>query len=1012
MSGDLRLNDLCSIILRFRLHKYGMCTDIEKAFLHVHLNEEDRDFTRFLWLRNPSDPESELITFRFRVVLFGAVCSPFILNATLLYHISQYTSATSKDMLENLYVDNIITGCESEETAITYYQTARAIMKDANFNLRSWASNSHRLVEQMHNDKTAAEPGPINVLGLQWDTTNDTMSLTLKIPIPTRHTLVTKREVLHESSKVFDPIGILSPVTVRAKILIQKLWQQDIDWDEPLNKAAEEEWLSIAADIQDAINLLSITRRYFHALNLSGQTVKLHVFADASPRAYGAVAFICGDDQVSFVMAKSRVAPLKQLSLPRLELMAALTAARLSKFIRDALHSLNIITHLWADSQIVLHWLQSNKNLNSFVHHRVSEIHQLTNDATWNFCPTSDNPADLLTRGITSSQLKSSTLWNHGPEWLTSTSNWPTWQATPALRLQALAITSAVFIPNEKQNSTHGLHTIIDVTDHSTFYKLIAVTAYVMRFIHFSRGNRNTGPLATAELQQAKHMWIKDCQRQVFSKEGTNLQSNPPAAKRLPLVRQLRLFLDKNNCLRCGGRIHNAPLSQLSKFPFLLPPHHPLTNLIIRSTHLRLLHAGTNSTLTALRQEFWVPTARQRVIRKCTTCKKYSGKFYPNPDPAPLPEIRVRDAPPFTVTGVDFTGALYVQEHNQESKVYICLYTCANTRAIHLEVVTDLSVDMFLLSFRRFASRRSLPSIMVSDNASTYQSAAEELQQLFRSKELTHHLSKQGVQWQFIPKRAPWYGGWWERLIGLTKSTLKKVLGRARISLTTLQALVAEVEAVLNDRPLTYVSSDITDLEPLTPSHLLYGRRISSLPYIAVDKEEIDDPTYGSAEDVDRRAKRQALTLQHFRRRWRDEYLTSLREFHQGTGKNKQTIKVGDVVLVHNDTPRTMWKLAVIESLIKGNDGLVRAANIRTATGKTNRPIARLVPLEVSSSIDDPIQHTSQTTNAATTTPGVGPSTEVTYQGGRPRREAAQRGMERVANWIQQMRAPREDVMN
>lgn len=203
-----------------------------------------------------------------------------------------------------------------------------------------------------------------------------------------------------------------------------------------------------------------------------------------------------------------------------------------------------------------------------------------------------------------------------------------------------------------------------------------------------------------------------------------------------------------------------------------------------------------------------MPTARQRVksiIHKCTTCKKYSGKFYPNPDPAPLPEIRVRDARPFTITGVDFTGALYVQEQNQESKVYICLYTCATTRAIHLEVVNDLTVSMFLLSFRRFASRRSLPSIMVSDNASTYHSAAEELQQLFRSQELTHSLSKQGVQWRFIPKRAPWYGGWWERLIGLTKSTLKEVLGRTHVSLTTLQTLVVEVEAVLNDRPLTYL---------------------------------------------------------------------------------------------------------------------------------------------------------------------------------------------------------------
>ena len=537
---------------------------------------------------------------------------------------------------------------------------------------------------------------------------------------------------------------------MRAKILIQKLWQQDIDWDEPLSKAAEEEWLSIATDIQDAIDTSSIT---FPTHNPTRQTIKLHVFADASPRAYGAVAFICADNNVSFVMAKSRVAPLKQLSLPRLELMAALNATRLSKFIRDALQLLNITPYLWTDSQIVLHWLQSNKNLNTFVHHRVSEIHQLTKEATCNFCPTSDNPADLLTQGITSSQLKLSALWNHGPHWLTSISNWPTWQVTPALHLQALAITSATFTPKGKLNSTHGLHTVIDITNYSTLHKLTAVTAYVLRFMQHSMGIRHSGPLTTTELQQAKHMWIKNCQHQVFSKEVANLQCNPPTAK---------------------------------------------------------------------------------------------------------------------------------------------------------------------------------------------------------------------------------------HLIGLTKLTLKKILGRARISLTTLQTLVVEVEAVLNDRPLTYVSSDITDSEPLTLSHLLYGRRISSLPYITVDEDEIDDPTYRSARDVDRRAKQQALTLQHFQRRWRDEYLTSLREFHQATGKNKQTIKVGDVVLVHDNTPQTMWKLAVIEELIRGNDGLVRAANIRTATGKT--------PLEVSSSTTNPTQHASQTRNAATAIPRVGVDTDETSQGGRPKRDSGTKG--------------------
>ena len=191
------------------MHKYRMCTDIEKAFLHVHLHKEDRDYIRFLWLSDSSNPDSELITF---IVLFGAVCTPFMLNATLLFHLSQYTSTTSKDMLENLYVNNIVTGCRSEETAVTYsyYHTATTIMKEANFNLRSWASNSSHLVEQANKDKTAAESSTVNILGLQWDTTNDTMSLTLRSPIPKHHTLVTKREVLRELSKVFDPIGILS----------------------------------------------------------------------------------------------------------------------------------------------------------------------------------------------------------------------------------------------------------------------------------------------------------------------------------------------------------------------------------------------------------------------------------------------------------------------------------------------------------------------------------------------------------------------------------------------------------------------------------------------------------------------------------------------------------------------------------------------------------------------------------------------------------------------------------
>ena len=275
-----------------------------------------------------------------------------MLHATLLFHLSQYTTGTSKDMLQNLYVDNIVTGCDSEETAAIYYSMARTIMSSANFNLRSWASNSKILMEQARKDGTAAELSSINVLGLHWDTINDTMSFNLKSPIPVYHTLVTKREVLCEASKVFDPIGILSPVTVKAKIFLQRLWQQDLDWDEPLPTAAEQEWLSIATDIQEATST-TLTRQYLPDPDWT-QSTQLFVFADASLQAYGAVAFISDNNRVSFVMAKSRVAPLKQLSLPKLELMAALITARLSKFIREALHVMTLTLHLWTDSQIVL----------------------------------------------------------------------------------------------------------------------------------------------------------------------------------------------------------------------------------------------------------------------------------------------------------------------------------------------------------------------------------------------------------------------------------------------------------------------------------------------------------------------------------------------------------------------------------------------------------------------------------------------------------------------------------
>ncbi|XP_065903883.1 uncharacterized protein [Dysidea avara] len=181
--------------------------------------------------------------------------------------------------------------------------------------------------------------------------------------------------------------------------------------------------------------------------------------------------------------------------------------------------------------------------------------------------------------------------------------------------------------------------------------------------------------------------------------------------------------------------------------------------------HKNLHYGGVNATITTPRQVYWIPSTWQCVkslLRCCVPCRKLTGKPYKTLDPPPLPKIRVTEVPLFTITGVDFTRVLFVKEGEQEKKVYICLFTCIATRAVHLEVVSDLTVETFSLAFRRFSSRKSLPCKMISDDASTYLAAAETIQKLLQSEILKGALECQNVTWEFIPNGAPWYGGFWD----------------------------------------------------------------------------------------------------------------------------------------------------------------------------------------------------------------------------------------------------------
>lgn len=953
-------NDMLAILLRFRLHRIALTADIEKAFHQIGLHEDDRDFIRFLWIKDINNLDSDFEVYRFKVIPFGASSSPFILLSVLKKHLKQLCSPIATDMDSNIYVDNLITGCDTTNEALSYYESSNTILQQAGLKLQSWSSSDKIVTARAASDKVSEKSVDSKILGLFWERSADCLRLPVFHLSSFCHPSTTKRDVLRGISTVYDPLGFISPLTIPAKILIQELWKEKFEWDDPLPLIYRERWNGIALAIESAQPTLQ--RPYFDS---KADVKNLHVFVDASQQAYGAVAYLCSSHCTTFLMSKSRVAPLKgktqQLTLPQLELMAALIGSRLAKSITAAFKPLNISLKItmWSDSQIVLHWLtKSERNKCVFVANRVKTIQEFNDlhSAEWHYCPTDVNPADLLTRGIPLKQFLSSSLWFSGPVWLKSPADWPIWTAGKiTASVLHLAFSSTIAIPVEPHNSEIDISSFIDISRFH-WISLLRVTAYVYRYRDNcrlkDRSSHSLGPLTANDLRKAEVIWIRSFQRRFLPNELSYLLESKGA--RPALVSQLDLFLDKDGIIKCKGRLEHAQIITSAKHPILIPKACHLTTLIIQYFHERMLHCGPNITVCSIRQRYWIPSIRQKVkavLRLCVKCRRVNGAPFTAPNHAPLPAIRVSEAPPFTVTGIDYTGAYTIRGSTKtaDSKAYICLFTCASTRAIHLEVVEDLSAHSFLLAFRCFTTHHSLPSIIVSDNATTFECAANVLRKMFQSPEITNYLSNRQVEWRFIPKRAPWYGGFWERLIDLTKTALKKMIGRTKLTLNEFRTLTAEVEVVLNDRPLTKPSADLHEEEALTPSHLMYGRRFSSLPYDNVSVDEIDDPNFGqNPSDLSKAMVRIQKIKNSFWKRWSTDYLTSLREFHQATrGNHKTIIKTGDVVLVHDDCPRINWKLAVVESLIHSKDGEIRAAEIRTANGRTNRPISKLYPLEI-----------------------------------------------------------------
>ena len=746
--GPKMIPDLVKILLRFRRWQYGLSADIQKAFLMIGLHTEDKDVHRFLW--NVND---QIRTMRFTRVTFGNAASPFLLNATVQYHLARFDECrTVKELKDNLYVDDWLTGADSEEEICKMMSEGEKTMKEGGFTLTKWASNS-QAARREHSKMFGEfdEMSITKVLGLSWKTTGDYFHFVTLLSSEIGH--CSKRILLSIIARLFDPLGLLTPFSITLKVLFQETWRRGFDWDDVLPNEFQVQmkaWIEGLDYVRDWKILRCISPVAWDG----GSQKELIVFADASEKAYGCCVYlrttVNGQVFVNLVTSKTRVAPLKKTTLPRLELLAALLAARLLKFVTSALQletTGNSYT-CWSDSQVALSWIKSNAaKWKQFVQNRVLEIQELTSPERWHFCRGKENPADLLTRGISAREMTNSNMWLHGPAWLNesqprSDEEIPDW--TREEEDEDARETVLVMTPVE------GTKNLLEYDRFSDFGKLVRVVTWVLRFTTNCRPHqerRSSSELSPGELENGGITLLRCIQRERYGEEIEQLISGRDV-KGGSSISRLSPFIGKDGLLRMQGRLAFASsLLYDEKHPIILPKCH-LTLLLVKNKHYMMKHAGVDTLVTAIRNNFWIVSVRtlaKKICRSCIHCQRQDSRACKQAM-APLPEDRVKKSPSFSVIGIDHAGPLFCSDTSNR-KLYILLFTCAVVRAVHLELVDSLSLEDFILAFKRFVARRGHPSIIYSDNAQTFKAAHKVLQR---------ELGYMGLDWKFSAPLAPW----------------------------------------------------------------------------------------------------------------------------------------------------------------------------------------------------------------------------------------------------------------
>lgn len=949
--GKLYQPDLLTHLLRFRTFKYVFSADIEKMYRQILINSKQRDLQRIIWRESSDKAFSD---FRLNTITYGTANAPYLAIRTLLQlaiDVEKIYPIAANIIKNNMYVDDVLSGCcESDELQYIYNELKNAF-GSAHFNLRKWCSNSKDFLKQIPecDRELKANDNNVKALGIAWSPNDDVFTYELNVSMDSNPT--TKRMLSSEIASLFDPLGWISPVIIKAKNLLQVAWKENIDWDDSLPVILSEQWIQIKSELH-LINELKIPRWINY---LPNDTMELHGFCDASEVGYAAVIYLKNTklNSISLLTSKTKVAPTKgtekTATIPRLELCGALLLAKLTKQVLNALNISLQDIFLWTDSKVVLAWLHGNpKRFKKFVANKICQINDLVSKDYWMHVAGVENPADCASRGILPSQLITHKNWWFGPSFLLDKIE----------RIQT-PIVNPLYTGNENEfeckafvaTSITQQHAFLP--DVSSFYKMKRIMALCLRFVNNCKQKKMYGSITICEMDKAECCIIKHIQANYFLSEIESLKKGKTIDKSSKTLK-LSPFLDDHEILRVGGRLRNASIRYNAKHQILLPKESIVTKLIITAMHILCMHGGARLTEATIRQKYWITNAQheiKKVLHACIPCFKQKTRTM-SQIMADLPKNRIDIAQkPFTNVAVDYTGAINYKLSKcrvyKTSKAYIAIFVCMATKAIHIELVSDATAEAFIAAFRRLVARRGVVKNIYSDNGTCFtkgdkdlQSFAELQNEMFNETICTE-LTKNNTTWHFSPPGAPHFNGLAEAAVKSVKSHLKKTIGEIILTFEELCTLLYQVEACVNSRPLCNLSSDPDDFDSLTPGQFLIGMSFLAPP----DENHLEN----NINWLNRWQVVQKLS-QTIWKRFQNEYLNQLQTKSKWLHETNQP-KINDLVLVKEEnTPSCKWPLARIVDTHKGDDNLIRVVTLKMKDRMFKRPITKLAPLPIQNS--------------------------------------------------------------